>query len=70
MRGPSSPTNYKKQITTFEAIYIYISTFEELWIIKTNASLNVKRQVKNSFSGFAKSRLAPALDDTQLATQT
>ena len=38
---------------------------EETWCAKLNASLNVRRQVRNSFTGFAKARKTPALDGSQ-----
>ena len=39
------------------------SRLEEIWIAKLHPSLNIKKQVRNSFTGFARARLPPAIDD-------
>ena len=36
---------------------------EEIWIGRLLATLNVKKQIRNSFSGYAKARNTPAIDD-------
>lgn len=36
---------------------------EEMWITKLGPTLNVKKQLRQSFTGFARARLDPAIDD-------
>ena len=47
-----------------ESLWHAIRTrMEEIWINKLQASINIKRQTRNSFTGYGASRNASYLDD-------